>query len=128
MSRLLKDLNSRFYPSACELLAKLTEAQIPVLITCTLRTQAEQDAAVASGHSQVAHSRHQDGMAIDIVPYDIWQEHGDDKLQWDTTDLIWLKIGAIAEALDLRWGGRFHPLNNVGIGWDPGHIEIPVGR
>jgi hypothetical protein len=124
VSRKLDDLSPRFKPLAFEFLARLTEAQIPVLITSTLRTAAEQADAVRTGHSQVAHSKHQDGDAIDVVPYAQFLLKGDDKLQWDTGDPVWLKIGAIAEGLGLRWGGRFRPLNRMGIGWDPGHAEF----
>ena len=126
MSRLLADLDPSFLPDAALFLAKCVEAQIPVLITCTRRTAEEQAEAVATGHSQVTHSRHQDGMAIDVVPYDLFDRDGPDKLDWDTSDPVWLKIGTIAEGLGLRWGGRFHPLNAAGIGWDPGHVERPA--
>lgn len=123
MDTRLDSLDPRFKPLAFALLARLTEARIAVLIANTRRTPEEQAAAVAVGNSKVAHSKHQDGLAIDVVPYTIYALHGDDKLQWDTHDLIWAKIGDIGEKLGLRWGGRFHPLNGVGIGWDPGHFE-----
>lgn len=126
MSRSLDDLHPQFRPLAFELLARLTEASIPVLIVSTGRTEAEQAAAVAAGASKVAHSKHQDGYAIDVCPYELYQLHGPDKLQWNTSDPVWLHIGSIAEGLGLRWGGRFHPLNSVGIGWDPGHCEWPL--
>ena len=119
----LDSLDPLFKPLAITLLARLLEARIPVLIVNTLRTQVEQDAAVARGVSRVQHSKHQDGLAIDVAPYDIFALHDDDKLQWDTKDPIWKKIGAIGESLGLRWGGRFEPLNSVGVGWDPGHFE-----
>lgn len=127
MSRTLDVLDPRFKPLAFALLARLTEARIPVLITSTGRTAAEQAIAVATGHSTVTHSKHQDGLAIDIVPFSIWQLHGDDKLQWDTEDPIWIQIRDIVEAVGLRSGARFEsalrPLNAIGIGWDAGHAE-----
>lgn len=126
MSRQLDDLDPRFRSKAVELLARLTEAQIPVLIVCTSRTAAEQAKAVATGHSKVTRSRHEDGMAIDLVPFHTWELHGPDKLQWDTADPVWLQMGAIGEGLGLRWGGRFTPLNAIGVGWDPGHFELPA--
>ncbi len=124
MNRSLDALSDRFKPLAIALLARLVEAQIPVIITYTLRTAAEQAEAVRTGHSKVAHSHHQDGDAIDICPFDQYQLHGPDKLQWDGEDPIWFKIGVVGEALGLRWGGRFPPLNDAGIGWDPGHFEF----
>jgi hypothetical protein len=123
-SRRLDDLAPIFRPVAMALLARLTEARIPVLITCTLRTAAEQTEAVISGHTKVAHSKHEDGLAIDLVPFSQFLLHGDDKLQWNTLDSVWLQMGAIGEALGLRWGGRFTPLNSIGVGWDPGHFEL----
>lgn len=123
MGRQLAELSPRFRPLAMELLARLTEAKIPVLITCTGRSAAEQAEALRTGHSTVLRSKHQDGDAIDIAPYQQFLLHGEDKLEWDTTDPVWFRIGAIGEALGLRWGGRFKPLNAVGIGWDPGHFE-----
>lgn len=126
-SRNLDDLNSQFKPSVFALLARLTEAGLCVMIVNTGRTPEEQAHAVATGHSTVAHSKHEDGLAIDICPFSQWELHGPDKLRWDTSDPVWLKIGAVGEALGLRWGGRFHsksrPLNSIGVGWDAGHFE-----
>lgn len=127
MSRKLNDLDPRFRPLAMELLARLTEAGLPVLIVDTLRTAEEQAEAVRTGHSHVTHSRHQDGMAIDVCPYEVYQAFGPDKLLWSTTDPApWSVIGVIAEGLGLRWGGRFAPLDRNGLGWDPGHCELPA--
>lgn len=125
MSRLLNDLDPRFRPLAVEFLAQLTEQGIHVLIVCTRRTEAEQIAAVKAGTSKVAHSRHEDGMAIDVCPYAQWALHGPAKLQWDDADPVWRQIGQVGERLGLRWGGRFAPLNRVGMGWDAGHFELP---
>lgn len=126
MNRTLDVLAARFKPLAMELLARCIEMGLMVMIVNTLRTDAEQAVAVASGHSQVAHSKHQDGLAIDICPYDIYQLHGSDKLRWDASDPAWKVIGAIGEKLGLRWGGRFHPLDHDGLGWDPGHFEMVI--
>ena len=107
MSRALDDLAPVFRPIAFELLARCVEAGLAVEIIGTGRTQAEQDAAVTRGVSWVSHSKHQDGLAIDICPFQIWMEIGPDKLAWDAGDPQWAKIGAIGEALGLRWGGRW---------------------
>lgn len=124
-SRSLNDLDVRFRVKVFEFLARLTEANIPVVIACTRRSDAEQAQAVATGHSKVTHSKHQDGLAIDVVPYEQYLEYGADKLQWNSADPIFKKIGDIGEAIGMRWGGRFKPLNDAGIGWDPGHFEEP---
>lgn len=119
MDRRLDSLSDRFKPLAILLLARLVEAQIPVIIVNTRRTLVEQQAAVASGHSWVSHSLHQDGDAIDICPYQQYIEHGVSKLQWDGGDPVWQRIGQLGEGLGLRWGGRWHPP-------DLGHFEYHV--
>jgi len=43
------------------------------------------------------------------------------KLQWDASDPIWLRIGTIGEALGLRWGGRWTQK-------DMGHFEYITPR
>lgn len=114
MSRQLNDLAAVFKPIAFELLARTVEAGIPVLIVNTRRTAAEQAIHVANGTSQVKHSKHEDGLAIDLVPYSVFQLYGEDKLQWREDDPIWAKLGALGESLGLRWGGRWTSLRDVG--------------
>lgn len=127
MSTALDDLDPVFRPTAEALLARLVEARIPVVITYTGRTDAEQARAVASGHSEVMHSRHQDGMAMDVVPIRSFENGHVVELQWTGSDPRWQQIGAFAEALGLRWGGRFgeRPPGS-GTGWDKGHVERPA--
>jgi hypothetical protein len=126
MGRQLSELTPECRALAVEFLARLTEAQIPCLIACTGRTATEQAEAVRKGTSKVERSRHQDGCAVDVVPYAIFQIAGPDKLLWDGSDPVWRRIGAIAERLGLRWGGRFgESAPGAGDGWDPGHVELP---
>ena len=120
MSRALDDLDPRFLPLAAMLLARTVEANIPVMIINTRRTAEEQAIHLSTGASSVQHSRHQDGLAIDICPYSQWMEYGEDKLQWRDDDPMWPKLGAIGEALGLRWGGRWRTPH------DPGHFEYVV--
>lgn len=125
MDTRLDSLDPRFKPLAIELLARLVEARLPVLIVNTRRTQVEQDAAIARYVSWVKHSLHQDGLAIDLAPYSVFALHGDDKVQWDPHDPAWLKMGEIGEALGLEWGGRWAHA-------DMGHFEYieaqpPIG-
>jgi hypothetical protein len=127
MNRSLDSLDPRMQIKAFELIARLVERGIQVMIINTRRTDAEQAEALRTGHSTVPRSKHQDGLAIDLCPYDTWMLHGSDKLHWDTTDPIWFEIGKVAESLGLRWGGRFKPLNAIGLGWDPGHSELVIG-
>lgn len=126
MNTSLSSLDPRFQPLAYQFLAQCVEQKILVLITNTRRTAEEQAIAVATGHSQVQHSKHQDGLAIDVVPYAQYILHGSAKLQWDASDPAWWALGKIGEGLGLRWGGRFKPLDARGLGWDPGHMEMVV--
>lgn len=104
MSRSLNDLAPVFKPIAFELLARFTEQQLPVMIISTRRTPAEQADAVARKVSWTLHSPHLSGLAIDVAPFSIWMEYGEDKLAWDVHDPQWPKLGAIGRALGLQWG------------------------
>lgn len=116
MDTRLDSLDPRFKPLAIELLARLVEARIAVLIVNTRRTDVEQAQAIATHVSWVKRSKHQDGLAIDVAPFDLYQLHGVDKVHWESTDPIWQRAGAIGEALGLRWGGRWKEK-------DMGHFE-----
>ena len=116
-SRSLDDLDPRFKPMAIELLARLVEAEIQVMIVQTLRTQVEHQANLAAGTSWIKHSKHLDGLAIDLAPWEQYQLHGPDKLQWDSADPVWKKMGEIGQALGLGWGG-------VWTYKDMGHFEM----
>lgn len=104
MSRALDDLAPRFKPKAMELIARIIEHKIPILIVNTRRTQAAQEVAIATGHSWIAHSKHQDGLAIDLAPFEVWNEFGEDKLQWNESDSSWQIMGQIGQSLGLKWG------------------------
>ena len=119
MSRKLDDLSLRFRPLAVELLARLTEAGICVMVVDTLRTPAEHQQNLANGTSWTARSKHLTGDAIDLCPYAIYDVNGPDKLNWDAGHPIWKRIGEIGESLGLRWGGRWQKR-------DMGHFEMPT--
>lgn len=107
MSRALNDLDPRFKPLAMELLARCVEAGLMVLVVDTLRTPAEHAENLRRGVSWTTRSKHLDGLAIDICPYESYLLAGPDKLRWDAADPVWLKLGKIGESLGLRWGGRW---------------------
>ena len=107
MSRRLADLSPRFRPLALELLAGCLEAGLCISIVSTGRTPEEQAENMRRGVSWTPNSKHLTGDAIDICPYEVYSLHGADKLQWDAHDPAWQKMGAIGEALGLRWGGRW---------------------
>lgn len=117
MSRALNDLAPKFRPIAMELLARLAEAGLPVLIITTRRTAAQHALDLATGVSWTEHSKHLDGLAIDVCPYEHYELYGPDKLQWKSDDPVWQKVGAVGERLSLRWGGRWKQR-------DMGHFEL----
>ena len=136
MSRALNDLSSYLQPKAFEFVARAAEAGIPVMIVDTVRTTAEQTANVAKGVSWTMNSKHlprnlrgilsvdtsndTKADAFDVVPYDQFQLHGPDKLEWDDTDPAWQILGKIGEKLGLKWG----VLKPGGKRIDLGHFEL----
>lgn len=130
MSRKLDDLSDAFRPIAFELLARCTEAGLPVLVVDTLRTSEEHQANLARGVSWTNVSKHLDGAtfrdsepgsdAIDLCPYATYQLHGADKLQWDGNDPVWQQLGVIGKSLGLIWGGEWTKK-------DLGHFELRRG-
>ena len=115
MSRSLDTLSPRFRPLAVELLARCVEAGLCVMIVDTLRTPEEHAANLARGVSWTTHSRHLDGDAIDLCPYETYQLRGPDKLAWSDGPTF-QRMGAIGKALGLRWGGDWRVK-------DLGHFE-----
>jgi hypothetical protein len=117
MSRALNDLDPRCRPVMIELLARAAEAGVPLFIVETLRTPEQHALNLLHNVSWIPHSKHLDGLAIDVAPYQQFILHGTAKLQWDGTDPAWQTIGIIGERLGLRWGGRWTQK-------DLGHLEF----
>lgn len=131
MSRALNDLSYPMRSRAVEVLARLVERGIAVMIVDTLRTEVEHQLNLAKGVSWVPRSMHlprrvrgyptvdpdaDKSDAIDLCPYETYNLHGPDKLQWNNADPAWQAIGEIGEAVGLKWGGRWHQK-------DMGHLE-----
>jgi peptidoglycan L-alanyl-D-glutamate endopeptidase CwlK len=82
-------------------------------VTCGLRTQHEQNQLMATGKTQARYSRHQDGMAVDVVAY------VDGKVSWEIKHYVVI-AQAFAEAareldVKIRWGAAWtHLLNDMG--------------
>jgi hypothetical protein len=135
MSRKLDDLSSALRPKAFELLARLTERGVQVMIVDTLRTEAEHQQNLKNGTSAAKYSRHlprklrtvcapsdpdaEKSDAMDVCPYELYALHGPDKLRWETSDAAWKVIGDEARKLGLVWGGLWK------TPFDPGHVELP---
>lgn len=107
MSKKLDDLSPKFKDKVILFLARLVEANIPILIVETFRTIEQHKKNLAAGRSWIKRSKHCDGLAIDVCPYDVYKLRGGDKLQWDGRDPVWQKIGELGEKCGLKWGGRW---------------------
>lgn len=120
-SRSLGDLHPLFRPHAAALLAQAAAADIPLTVTCTLRSMAEQASLYAQGrtapgrivtNARPGYSFHNFGLAIDVVPNSLiglpqWGDAPDHRV---AADALWRRLGAIGRGLGLNWGGDFASL------------------
>lgn len=109
MSRSLDDLNPQTKQRAESFVEACKSAGIDVLIYCTYRSSAEQDALYAIGRTKPGkivtnakggQSEHNKRRAFDCVP----MLHG--KPQW-SDHKAYAQMGAIGESLGLEWAGRW---------------------
>lgn len=82
-----------------------------MLVTCTLRSSAEQTALYAQGRTAPGHivtdakagqSAHNYGLALDVVP----MVNG--KPDWNGADPVWATVGKLGQAAGLEWLGAPH--------------------
>lgn len=118
---MITDLNSLhpFFRDQIRNLIHLCKAKgIEIAIVETYRTHAKQHEYKTMGkkytNSAAGRSKHQYGLAVDVVPI------VNAVPIWDNTAL-WKKIGVVGEKLGLRWGGRWRKP------YDPGHFEWTGG-
>jgi hypothetical protein len=118
---MITDLNSLhpfFRDQIITLIEKCKTKGIELAVVETYRTPAKQREYKTMGRkytsSSAGQSRHQYGLAVDVVPV------VDSIAVWENTTL-WRKIGAIGERIGLRWGGRWRNP------YDPGHFEWTGG-
>ncbi len=114
----LEALHPYFREKVMQLIAICQTKGIELELVETYRTHAKQNEYKSMGRkytrSAGGHSKHQYGLAVDVVPV------VDSVAQWDNYRL-WKKVGAIGESLGLRWGGRWRNP------YDPGHFEWTGG-
>lgn len=114
----LESLHPYFRDKVLEMIRICRSKGIELAVVETYRTHAKQTEYKKMGRrytrSKAGHSKHQYGLAVDIVPII------DSIPQWKNVRL-WRKIGPIGEHLGLRWGGRWSRL------YDPGHFEWTGG-
>ena len=114
----LSALHPYFRNKVEALIAACSAKGIQLAVVETYRTRAKQNEYRSMGRiytrSTGGHSKHQYGLAVDVVPI------VDSVAQWHDP-VLWKKIGNAGERLGLRWGGRWrHP-------YDPGHFEWTGG-
>lgn len=101
-----------------KLIVKCKAKGIELAVVETYRTHAKQHEYKNMGkkytNSTAGRSKHQYGLAIDVVPF------VDSVAVWDNP-VLWRKIGVIGERLGLKWGGRWRNP------YDPGHFEWSAG-
>lgn len=114
-SRKIADCIDELQDKFAAFAVKMAETGIPFMLTCTRRTQEEQDTLYAQGRTAPGNivtwtkkSKHIEGRAFDIAIL------RDGKPVWDIKadvngDAIpdYDQAGEIGEAVGLRWGGRF---------------------
>jgi len=124
-SRNLDDLSPLVRPMVDAFLYAATGAGLDLLVTCTLRSLAEQAELYAQGRTSpgrivteasAGESAHNYGMAIDIVPI------VNGKPDWRGADRVWQQAAALGEAAGLEWAGRW-----VSFPEEP-HFELPNWR
>jgi peptidoglycan L-alanyl-D-glutamate endopeptidase CwlK len=114
-SRRIEDLHPDLQPLCRAFLEQARTEGVDVLITCTYRSNAEQDALYAQGRTtpgrivtnakagQSAHNFTLNGQpaakAFDVVPL------VDGKPQWDASHPAWQELGKIGMGLGLNWYG-----------------------
>lgn len=119
-------------PLACEFLEECKNEDIDVLITCTWRSNSEQEELYAQGrtkpgriltNAKPGQSKHNFTLAgrpaakaFDVVPLrhgkPVWGTGGngidDDTTDDDKDDLeLWQRVGNIGESVGLEWAGRW---------------------
>jgi hypothetical protein len=118
---MIADLESLhpYFRDKINTLITLCKAQgIELKVVETFRTHAKQAEYFGMGkkytRSKGGKSKHQYGLAVDVVPV------MDSIAIWDNAAL-WRKIGITGEKLGLRWGGRWR------APYDPAHFEWSGG-
>jgi peptidoglycan L-alanyl-D-glutamate endopeptidase CwlK len=117
-SRSLGDLSPLIIAQAELFLARCKQRGIDLIVTCTYRSNREQEQLYAKGrtapgpivtyalpgeskHNHVNAAQQPAALALDVVPI------RDGKCIWNSKDPIWQEVGEIGEASGLAWAGRW---------------------
>ena len=108
MSRKIEDLSPNMQSLYQQFNEAMQDAGIDYIVTCTYRSQAEQDRLYAQGRTApgkivtwTRRSRHTSRKAFDICI----MVNG--KPDWCIDNPDWTRAGEIAESVGLEWGGRW---------------------
>jgi hypothetical protein len=114
----LNALHPYFRDKIRQLMVKCRAQGIELAVVETFRTHAKQNEYKGMGraytNSTGGKSKHQYGLAIDVVPI------VNNAAVWNNA-ILWRKIGLAGEKLGLRWGGRWKKP------YDPAHFEWTGG-
>ena len=112
MSRSLDDLSPLVRPKVDAFLASVKAAGLDIIVTATLRSNAEQAALYAQGrttpgaivtNAKPGESAHNYGLAVDVVP--IVNGKPDWAFNAMHPDMAWGKIGRLGQLAGLEWLG-----------------------
>lgn len=115
MSRLVKDLVPELQELFRQFAVKMADAKIPFIVTCTYRSQEEQDILYARGRTTqgpkvtwTKKSKHTDRTAFDIALLKGAKAHWDVKVSVNGNEVPdYIEAGEIGESVGLVWGGRW---------------------
>jgi peptidoglycan L-alanyl-D-glutamate endopeptidase CwlK len=115
MSRKIEDLILEMQEKVREFAGKMAEVGIPWMLTCTYRSQDEQDKLYAQGRTKpgkkvtwVKVSRHTSRVAFDIAILKDKKPVWDIKININNNEIPdYTEAGQIGEECGLVWGGRW---------------------
>lgn len=130
-SRLITDLHPDLQPLANAFLAQCQTQGIRIDVTCTWRSDDEQNALYAQGRTEpgrivtdiAAGQGDKHNFSIDGKPaakaFDVVPLNSRGECIWDPADPVWAQLGGIGKQLGLVWGGDWPHLQ------DRPHFELP---
>lgn len=118
----LREKQTKFWKMASLLLLKANDLNTPIFILEWKRSIEQQRIYVARGASKTMHSKHIEGLAIDIVFLSDVTDDG--AINYSPEQ--YKPLGEYWESIGGRWGGRFgdDPKTVKIEGWDSGHFEL----
>jgi len=102
----LRRLDPAIQLAAIQMVTHVRQIGVPLTITSSRRSSAEQRALVRAGNSLTMQSKHLTGLAFDVDVFGFAR---------DEIPIWWFyQLGALGEQLGFRWGGRWTGLRDYG--------------